>query len=364
MSKSTSRIPSLDGIRAVSIALVMISHYGRDSGHGDPFELGSLGVRIFFVISGFLITGLLLQEMEQEGHIHLLRFYFRRTLRIFPAFYFYLACILLLASRGLAELSFRQALPALTYTSNYDMPSLWLIVHTWSLATEEQFYLIWPAALMLSGRRRGLAVLLGLLIIAPVSSHFLSHRLGHEVPAFFNSPIGIGCLLSLIRPSLHRNRLYRRWIHSHFGLVLPFVVLATNSTALRRGGLADTALSLVLNLSIALSLDWAVVNHDGFIGRILNLGSVTYIGLLSYSLYLWQEPFLSLNEGSFYLSGHWKSLTNAFARIAAIAICTMVSYYFVERPMLRLRSWVEPKLFKRDMPIKSSYRASALNSGG
>ena len=99
------RIPSLDGIRAISIALVMICHFGRDVGLGDPFDLGSLGVRIFFVISGYLITGLLLKELDTDGGIRLGRFYFRRTLRIFPAFYFYIAVSLLLSAVGCAQLT-------------------------------------------------------------------------------------------------------------------------------------------------------------------------------------------------------------------------------------------------------------------
>jgi peptidoglycan/LPS O-acetylase OafA/YrhL len=365
MSAASKRIPSLDGIRAVSITMVIVSHFGKDVGWGDPLGLGSLGVRIFFVISGYLITGLLLKELEQDGRVSLLRFYFRRTMRIFPAFYFYLACVLFISALGWADLSFRQALPALTYTSNYFVSSLQgTVKHTWSLATEEQFYLIWPAALALSGRRRGLIVLLALLIIAPISSHFLSLKFGYSVPAFFNSPIGIGCLLALTRRYLHKTPLYNRLVHSPAGLLLPLVILACNLPALQIGGLRDALSSLVLNVSIALWLDWAVINADGLTERLLNNPVAVYIGVLSYSLYLWQQLFTELNgaQPMLHLSGHWKLLVNPIARLAAIAICTAASYYLVEHPMLRFRAWLEPKWFvsRKQSANLAAHRASDI----
>jgi peptidoglycan/LPS O-acetylase OafA/YrhL len=365
MSATTKRIPSLDGIRAVSIAMVIVWHYGRDAGLGDMLFVGPLGVRIFFIISGYLITGLLLKELEQDGRVNLLRFYFRRTIRIFPAFYFYLGCMLLISALGWAGLSFRQALPALTYTSNFCVPSLQSsVAHTWSLATEEQFYLIWPAALALAGRRRGLIVLLALLIIAPLSSHFLSLKFGYAVPAFFNGPIGIGCLLALTRGYLHKRPLYHRWVHSQVGMLLPVVILVSNLPALHIGGLRDTLSSLVLNVSIALWLDWAVVNADGFTGRLLNNRTIVFIGVLSYSLYLWQQPFTGLESANpaLHLSGHWKLLVNPIARVAAIAICTVVSYYLVEHPMLRFRAWLEPKWFvnRKQSANLAAHRASDI----
>lgn len=350
MSTIAKRIPSLDGIRALSIVLVIVWHFGKDVGWGDLIGLGPLGVRIFFVISGYLITGLLLKELEQDGRVNLLRFYFRRTMRIFPAFYIYLACMLGISLLGWASLSFRQALPALTYTSNYCVPSLQgSVAHTWSLATEEQFYLIWPAALAIAGRRRGLFVLFSLLIIAPLSSHFLGSRLHREIPAFFNDPIGIGCLLAMTRGYLRRTTSYMGWVHSRVPTFLPLLILASNLPILHKGGLRDTFSSLVLNVSIALWLDWAVVNAESLTGRFLNSRVVVYIGVLSYSLYLWQQPFTGL-EGSnaaLRLSGNWMFLLNPIARLSAIAICTAVSFYLVERPMLRLRARLEPKWFAK-----------------
>jgi peptidoglycan/LPS O-acetylase OafA/YrhL len=350
MSSDLKRIPSLDCIRAISITLVLVCHYGRDLGWREPpVDLGLLGVRIFFVISGYLITGLLMNEVEKYGNISISRFYFRRTFRIFPAFYFYVACMLSLAAFGWTNLSLRQAVIALTYTSNYFPTHLpFTMQHTWSLATEEQFYLIWPAVLSVSGLKRGIVALLTLLIAAPISSHILA-TLGHPVPAFFNAPIGIGCLLALIRTDLHRSYAYRLWERSRFGVLLPLLFVFCSFSSYHASSIRDAAFALVTNITIALWIDWAVTRTEGPAFRCLNSKWVAYIGVLSYSLYLWQQPFLALGHKppALLLSGPWLSLSWVVPRFSMIALCTLLSYYMVERPMLRLRTWLEPRVFRK-----------------
>jgi peptidoglycan/LPS O-acetylase OafA/YrhL len=349
MSKESKRIPSLDGIRALSISLVILCHFGRDVGWGDPFDLGSLGVRIFFVISGYLITGLLLKEREANGRIRLGKFYFRRTLRIFPAFYFYIGCILLMSHLGWTELTFHEALPAILYVSNYSQHLVQNVAHTWSLSTEEQFYLIWPVVFAVSGRRTAIASLLALLIIAPLTGAFLSSRLHHLVPAFFNGPIGIGCMLALVRESLHRFWLYKRWIRSKLGLLLPAMIFATNVPWWPFMTRYSFLVALTLNVSIALFIDWAVTNTETPLYKLLNSSWMVAIGVASYSLYLWQQPFLALKytEPSMYLAGPWTVIESPPIRLAIIAICTSLSFFLIERPMIRLRARLEHLLFGR-----------------
>src|SRR5438067_6736963 len=172
---ASRRMPSLDGLRAVSIALVLVGHLAGSRGFlsfdtiAKAGDLGNLGVRTFFVISGFLITGLLAAEREKSGRVDLTAFYFRRALRIFPAFFVFLAAVVLLSRIGFAELDRRDFLQAVTYTFNYrGASSNFSLKHLWSLAVEEQFYLIWPltfASLAAVTRRRTLAAV---LIIVPV----------------------------------------------------------------------------------------------------------------------------------------------------------------------------------------------------
>src|SRR3954453_5101511 len=157
--KSASRIPSLDGIRALSIAMVLMLHLSDTKNflsyrYVEPFNFGFFGVWTFFIISGFLITSLLLEETASTGTISLKNFYFRRTMRIFPCSYVYLAVIGVLGL--LPAIDFWHAL---TYTVNYhQFGRAWHISHLWSLSVEEQFYLLWPAVLCYGGRRRGFQI--------------------------------------------------------------------------------------------------------------------------------------------------------------------------------------------------------------
>jgi peptidoglycan/LPS O-acetylase OafA/YrhL len=348
MQLNGNRIPTLDGLRAIAISLVIVCHFGRDIGFGDPGDLGSLGVRIFFVISGFLITLLLLNESEKTGRISLLRFYFRRTARIFPAFYFYLAVMLVLGWIGWADLSFGGALPALTYTSNYTVePLKQLVAHTWSLSTEEQFYLIWPAILLIAGRRRAPYALFVLMIAAAFTARVLTARLGVWVPAFFNTPIGTGCMLALLRDSAHRNVVYRAWVGSSLGFLLPALIVIANLPSLHSGSLNDALLSWMENVVIALWIDWTISNASRSGVRVLNQRWVVAIGVGSYSLYLWQQPFMGLwsSQPGLLLGGSWHILSSPLPRFLMVAACAAGSYLLVERPVLRLRGRIESVLF-------------------
>lgn len=163
------RIPSLDGLRGISILMVLLGHLAGTRGFplsaaaGNRTAVAAIGVHVFFVISGFLITGLLLAELAATDRIRLSRFYFRRTLRIFPPYYALIASLVLAQALGFLSLAPGDVLHALTYTSNYDAGRSWSIGHTWSLGVEEQFYLLWPACLVLLGARRALvaAVVVG-----------------------------------------------------------------------------------------------------------------------------------------------------------------------------------------------------------
>ena len=145
------RIPSLDGLRAISIILVLLAHLSgtRHFVKSGVFEIyGNVGVRIFFVISGYLITLLLLKEHERTATISLRDFYIRRAYRILPAAYVFMLPVILWYARSLNRVTI---LAAVTYTSNYIHVGNWILGHLWSLSVEEQFYLLLafdPAALL------------------------------------------------------------------------------------------------------------------------------------------------------------------------------------------------------------------------
>jgi peptidoglycan/LPS O-acetylase OafA/YrhL len=163
MSDKEKRIPSLDGLRAISIIFVIFAHTAGGMNLPEwvgrlELSLGPFGVRIFFAISGFLITSLLLYEKNKRGEISLSAFYKRRALRILPVYYFYILTVLVLdrfvGPTSIAPSSF---FGAATFTTRLwgdwrhnDFPSSdWPLFHTWSLSVEEQFYLLWPIVLCL-----------------------------------------------------------------------------------------------------------------------------------------------------------------------------------------------------------------------
>src|SRR5262249_7861489 len=134
---------------------------------GNFWGLGEFGVRVFFVISGFLITGLLMQELARDGRIRLARFYLRRTLRIFPPYYTLLVTLGLASAAGAVTLASHDLTHAATYTSNYYLGRSWFMGHTWSLSVEEQFYLLWPAVFLIAGPRRGFFIAAAVVVLTP-----------------------------------------------------------------------------------------------------------------------------------------------------------------------------------------------------
>ena len=183
---------------------------------------GSLGVQTFFVISGFLITLLLLKELNTTGTISLGRFYFRRALRIFPRFTPIWPSASRSRSPGSLPANLRAFIVAGTYTTNYLGGGSGLLEHTWSLSLEEQFYLLWPAALLLLGTRKSIKVAIWLILLSPPSrivTYYLAPHHRALVVGMLHSgldSIMFGCLLALLWDNLRFNQfvqpLVRGWV--------------------------------------------------------------------------------------------------------------------------------------------------------
>ncbi len=328
-------VPSLDGLRAISIAFVLLAHLAAT--RNFPFgrfplsTLGEFGVRIFFVISGYLITSVLLAELRRTETISLRRFYFRRALRLFPAAYFYIFVIAALAAKHLVSLKRWDLTFAMTYTMNYYEARGWSLGHLWSLAVEEQFYLLWPLTLLTLRPLRSVRFLIAIVVAAP----FLRLASPYVGPAFnfiiWSDALATGCLLAIIRENLASNEHYSRLLASRWFFLVPLAALLANYVPFTKISwlLGET----VMNLSIAVSADWAMRRSDTAVGRFLNLPAVSFIGVLSYSLYLWQQIFL--NRGS--ASPYCAFPLNVILTVAM----AMVSYLLIEAPFLRLRNAIE-----------------------
>jgi peptidoglycan/LPS O-acetylase OafA/YrhL len=349
-------IPSLDGLRALSILLVIVLHtFLRDSLYKDiPFAFrlagnGSLGVFIFFVISGYLISTLLLREREKTGTISLTRFYLRRALRILPPFYAYLLLLEILEATGhLPGMNRRELITALTFTRNYSQHvDLWALEHTWSLCIEEQFYLLWPMVLVLGAlhkrnshsHRTATQVVFGILIAEPFI-RVLSYRYlpgFHNMGMFHMQADGLmfGALGALQQGHERFERIYSRATRWPWLLpILIFLVLGTLTVTL--GNYWDLTVGFSISGFLVLMwLLWLVRNPESAAGRVLNQRWITWIGRLSYSLYIWQTFFLHhLNVEVLGSRSWWTSFPINWFCILAVAA---LSYYCVEKPALHLR---------------------------
>lgn len=341
---SADRIPSLDGLRAISITLVLVSHlagtrhFAMSAAQGNTLALGELGVQVFFVISGYLITRLLLEELDRNQHISMGRFYLRRTLRIFPPYYALIAVLVGAQAAGWIALAPHDAVRAVTYTSNYDAGRSWYIGHTWSLSVEEQFYLLWPAVIVLAGTRRAIVVAACAVLVAPVIRlgswelmRWAGDGIGHRFETIADA-IAIGCVLAGTRVWLHRSETYLRALASPWFALVPLTVLAANllhDHPVVYFGVGFT----IVNLGVAACLDWCVTYADGRVGRLLNAAPLVFVGQMSYSLYLWQQLFLNRSSSAVAASF---PLNIVLASAAALA-----SFFVIEQPALRLRRRIE-----------------------
>ena len=327
-------IPSLDGLRAISIGFVLASHLNGTRHFANSrwlMGLGEFGVRVFFIISGYLITTILLEELGRKGSISLSRFYFRRTLRLFPAAYFLIAVTAALAAGSFIRMDHRDVLFAVTYTMNYDDARGWPLGHLWSLAVEEQFYLLWPLTLSSLVLPRCRRLLLGVLILGPLF-RITSPYVG---PAFnflrWSDALATGCLLAIMRDEIESMRSYSRLIASRCFFLVPLAALAANYIPSTK--VTWLAGETIMNVAIAISVDWAMRNADGLTGRFLNQPTISFIGVLSYSLYLWQQLFLDRTSDRLYC---------AFPLNIILAFTmALVSYLLIEAPFLRLRKAIE-----------------------
>lgn len=344
---SGKRIPSLDGLRALSILLVFLGHLAgtRHFFSSDQMrhfgDLGNLGVRTFFVISGFLITRLLLLELEKTSGISLKMFYIRRALRIFPAFYVFVGVAAVLTLFGILANDARDFLHALTYTMNYEAVSdHFSLRHLWSLSVEEQFYLMWPLTLAVLGVARGSVLLVAVIACVPVLRIALYHLVpgyeGYMMMAFESvcDALAMGALLAIAYPTLRQQAWFQRLVASP-AFPAVFLVLFAANLQTDHPHMFWLVCIPVMNVAIALIVARYVEYPMLPLGRALNARALVAIGTISYSLYLWQELFLV----------QWRPTTSMLQQfplnVVAACVCGVLSYRLVEQPFLRLKRHFE-----------------------
>ncbi|MEZ0260977.1 MAG: acyltransferase family protein [Alphaproteobacteria bacterium] len=306
MTRTPSRwhlqyVPALDGVRAIAVLLVILSHAGA------PGVTGNVGVDMFFVLSGFLITSLLLEEMDANGRINVLHFYVRRALRLYPAL------LLMLFLYGLSMYLLRHRLPAgglleaakditfaALYLTDYAVafgfqPRGSLIAHTWSLAVEEHFYLVWPWALIALNRackgRSLLMALLGLFVAATAWRLLCLYFQPWENVYFrFDTRMAglvLGSLLAACRARSIKITGIDVWL-ALSGIACAILVVATPSMAMTTATTTVTEVfTFFLIYKITDAETWRPV-------RALGHRIPVFFGRLSYALYLSHFPITAL----------------------------------------------------------------------
>ncbi|MGI8497951.1 MAG: acyltransferase family protein [Gemmatimonadaceae bacterium] len=334
-------LSGLDGLRAIAAFLVVFYHAEL------PFVPAGAGVLAFFVLSGFLITRLMLLEEERSGTVSLRQFYLRRSFRIFPAFYAYYLLFIAIVSLRHRPLHVAQAISAFFYVNNYYQaihgdPNTGLS-HTWSLSIEEQFYLLWPLAFLLlkNNRRRFMALAIG------VPSLWIYREIllfGFRVDqSYIYEPLDTradhllaGCFLAI---ALHEKRLGALWrvaCASQAGILVTITLLIASVAlrgVIRVSDYRDSVEFILQPVLFAVLLTQLIASPRELVARPFNWAWMRYLGKISYSVYLYQQlivhPVTSIVRGS--------PAIGALAAAGVTIVAASCSYHFIEQPFLRLR---------------------------
>jgi len=333
--------PSLDGLRGIAITCVFIHHL--DVG----LTLGGLGVDIFFVLSGFLITTLLLEEYREQGRIDFKQFYLRRAFRLLPALFCFLGAMVIYAAIALpsevARETVRFAIFAVFYVTNwifaFFVVSSPLLGHLWSLAIEEQFYFLWPITLsvLLRSRlsRRSILILVTVLIVIVCVHRTALVWSGARLERIYDGTdtradsILIGCVVAMLVTwgMIRLNRIAVKVC----GLLSIAVIAAYLLNLYGIPGKSIYTVGLtVFGLASGLLIVQAMSAPSGLIQKVLEHRLLVFIGKLSYSLYLWHLFAVKL-------AASFGVMRIPFAVLFAMSLaCT--SYYLIERPFLKFKA--------------------------
>jgi peptidoglycan/LPS O-acetylase OafA/YrhL len=338
---------SLDGLRALSILAVVWHHAGRDLNWLPASKNGFLGVDMFFALSGFLIVTLLLRERDRDGNISLRKFYERRSLRIFPAYYGLLAVLtvaFLLKPGGTNAPAFFQDLPYLvTYTSNL-VARLSLMGLAWSLAAEEQFYLCWPPVEKWLSRWVWQALVVVLLINQAINFFAGTERFESwfgpsvarlEICQITFTPICLGVVLAhLLHSPAGFGRIARAvsapWVPV---IVLAALVLFCNLAPTNLAGWPRLTIQVLMTVLLASS----VVREDHWLAPVLGGSPLRRIGVVSYGIYLFHQVALFFAMFVLARTGRWIPGDRFWLCLLFAWLIAELSYRYYETPFLRLK---------------------------
>lgn len=362
-----TRIKGLDGLRTIAVVSVFIHHTGLVPLHG-----GFIGVDIFFVLSGFLITSILVDERNSSGSIALGRFYIRRSARLFPAllFFLFIVSIYILVFEPNMPLSF-EILLSLVYLMNwvraFDTYDASLTGHTWTLAVEEQFYLIWPLVILFIWRVKTLKPLFVILSLAIAAVLWRTYMVGTAaLPARIYTGLDThadGLVLGAAMAVLPRNILFLigKWLWIPATVYIFYVLTSTSAAAFASYNMGYTATCLAAGAVIAK----IVSNQSSVLTKSLHFRPIRSLGRISYGFYLWHYPVIKIllysrhdALGMFFGTSAYPKITMFAACFGASLSLTVISWHFIEVPaQKKVHRWL------RNYEAKKNQDGTALMMG-
>lgn len=331
-----SRIQGLDGLRGIAVLFVIISHtvlwpyLGIESPKIMALMNGHIGVSIFFVLSGFLITLLLMRERDATGTIDIVAFIKRRSLRIFPVYYLAIFFLMYMDAMGKTSIPNCAYPYALTYTINFIDKGCThqTLSHFWSLSVEEHFYVFWPFVFLL-GRKLSLIIAATIAVACVLVGTSLYSEVVNRYPNRWTFPamlpILVGCITAILHKAPPIKDLFTDPAKSN--VVLVAILAGLVSPAFARSDVIWLASMSLLMLYIYYRQDSAVV-------RILEFKPLALIGVISYGLYVWQGIFTGNGP---YRSGP-SFPPEMYTGLWITFIAAPISYIFFERPIMELKS--------------------------
>lgn len=342
--------PALDGIRAFAVLAVLGFHAGTMLGfHPEALKGGFIGLDIFFVLSGFLISTLLLEEWVESGSVARLAFYRRRARRLLPALGLAVALVGLIyllrpgIDRG-AGFGW-SALAAISYSANFTHADLGLFTHTWSLALEEQFYILWPPVLLLCLRRRwppqhtlALALVLATGFAVSRAALWAGERDGFSLN-WRGDGLLFGCALALARSApVMRRFVDRLGVRTSVALSAVAVLLVFASEVA-----PDDSVNFFGGLSLVAVAAGVVIVHAATAARsplteLLTWQPLVWIGRRSYGIYLLHLPLFAAIK-----SFAWGVWPTTFVAVVVTLIAAAASFRWIESPFLRRQPRAHPQ---------------------
>jgi peptidoglycan/LPS O-acetylase OafA/YrhL len=364
-SSNLGYVPELDGLRGVAISAVMVYHAKASFLKG-----GFIGVDIFFVLSGFLITSLLVREFNNTQHIDLRNFYFRRVLRLAPALVFFLASFaslsILLLDRDKAQHHLIDTFIALFYFTNWawalnvHVQPPHFLAHTWSLSIEEQFYILWPmlliALLRFTRSRKHVVLVITLLVFSSWLMRIYLAVSGSSVSRLYNGldtradDLLVGCLLGVILSSNLINEYRRHLSEKALKVLAPLCAISLVSFCVLTPSYQSMHMYywgfFVVAVLTAIIIADIFVSSKSLMKQLLSIKLLVWIGNISYGLYLWHYPI----DTAMHLYG-FRGIEIITVGSCFTFFVASASYYFLERPFLKLKNRLAPNASHNSLPL-------------